>query len=81
MTTFFDTHFPSEVTKNKGLFKKFTKNEEFALDHFQTIFSCYIKYWKENGVRVAAFIKIIDAKFIIFKVFYFIVLFFNNERC
>ena len=68
---FFDDLFQSEQV-NKGFLKKLTKNESMDLKNFQTVFSCPIKYWKENGISISASIKIIDAKLVIFKVFIFI---------
>ena len=69
--SFFDFHFTSksENPLNKGFFKKFTPYEESSLENLLSVFSCPIIYWKKNGTSVSAISKIIDAKFVIFKVF------------
>ena len=70
--SFFDVHFTAEHIKCKGFFKKFTHNEEKDLINFNVLFSCLVTYWKDNGEAVSAIIKVIGAKFVIFKVSFFI---------
>ena len=69
--SFFDVHFTSEQTKYKGFFKEFTHNEEKNLINSNIRFSCLVIYWNNNGEAVSAIIKIIDTKFVIFKVSFF----------
>lgn len=75
--SFFDVHFTSEQTKYKEFFKKFSHHEEKDLINSNVLFSCPIIYWKDNGEAVSAIIKIMDAKFVIFKVSFLI--FFNTK--
>ena len=67
--SFFDIHFSSDPSTKNRFFKKFTNKAIF--DDIPALFSCSVTYWKENGASVSTNIKIIDSKFVIYKVFCF----------
>ena len=67
--SFFDGYFTleSEYTNKQEFLKKVVNNQ---LGNFQIDFSCPIIYWNNRGIPVFAIAKLIDAKFVIFKVLF-----------
>ena len=65
--SFFDLHFPCASSKKHELFNKVTNENKSVFDkcHHFTLSGIYPK---KNGSNIAAVIKIIEAKIVIFKV-------------
>lgn len=76
--SFFDLHFSADPSTKNRFFKKIANKA--ILDDIPALFSCSVTYWKEKGASVSANIKIIDSKFVIYKVFIYFLLFDTEQN-